>query len=1274
MTVKKAIRCLTGMLWYGFAGVTVLAAVLLTLARLLLPLAEEYRQEIEAGLSEYAGQPVRVSSLKAEWNGFEPQLRFSDVRLYDKQGEQVLFQFADAKMGIDIITSIKQRDFAPSSFIVSGIELSVTRHSNEKFSIAGLSASTDKSNNADQVIKWLLRQPDIGIESSTIIWTDIPLQENQLVFNNVSLRLRNDADTHQLTGHVRLPEKLGKQLDFALDMSGVVEEMANWSGNVYVKASDAVLTSWWRKSLWKGRSLASGTANLEAWASWQNQTIQSLQGKVHLVDLSFAGKSAEKISVKDMEASVHWRQNSDEWALHLAKFKLATRKYDWPTSEMSFRYDKTAMRLAVVADYVQLADVLPMVTAFDLVTPVQSRQLDVMQTQGVFHHVSLLVSSLDSSWHIDGHFSDVGFLPYEQIPGIKGLAGSFVANNNEGSLQIDTNSLVIETVELFRKPIALRKLTGGMTWQKDGSAWLIETENIDLLNDDLTVRMAMSIQIPETGAPGIDMLVDFRNANAARISHYLPVPLLLPETVAWLDKSIIAGTVPTGKLILRGPLDKFPYDNGEGKFEVRFDVVKGKLDYEPGWPLISDMQGEVVFRGRSLDINGKSGRIFNARVHDVKAHIDDIELDNPLLNLSGQVESSTSDLIKYVTAAKLAEAYRDELKQLKTSGKVHLNLDIKIPTSTGDGQVSGIAVLENATLGISKQDVQLEAINGKVLVSNSGLHGEDIDGRLFKLPVKLAVSQGDDAFTAFSLSVEANVDLNTLIREKFNKTIPIISKGKTQWIANLTFRDPDAKTHPLVLSLSSELKNVSVSLPEPFAKLSDAIVPIRFSTFIEDEKDFQIDVDYGDDISAIIALTNNDDGFTYAGSSFAFGDTLPIPPSTPRLSIVGQLDSLSLDAWLAYFSMKEFDSLREASETLSWLEEVDIKIDSLTAMGAHFSLKNFSLSREEQHWHSRINADSARGEIIIPYNVPETPVKVDLAYLNIVRQDGEDNDVRIDPRELPGVDISVDKFAFDGVDLGAMNAVISRHATGLKLEKLTIVSSETSLLATGVWQIEQDEQVTRLNAKLKAKQFSKLLESLGYSVGFEGGKTRNTAQLEWSGSPFDFSISNLQGQLQIKIDKGQLLDVSPGAGRIFGLISLQALPRRLTLDFSDLFKKGFSFDRIKGNFQLDQGDAYTTDLYLEGPAARLDVSGRTGLVAHDYDQLITVTPDLTGSLPIAGALVGGPIAGGVVFALDKLFRPAIDDITRYQYTVTGSWDDPQVVKLDEPREDETTTP
>lgn len=1265
MTVKKIIHCLIGMLWYGFAGIAVVAAVLLTVVRLLLPLAENYRVEAEQALSEYAGQPIRVADLKAQWAGFEPQLYFSDVRLYDKENtNQVLFQFKDARMGIDLFSSIRNRDFVPSSFTISGIALSVTRHADKSVSVDGLSENNE--NYSKLLFEWLLRQPDIGIESSSVTWTDIPLNEKDLLFSDVNLRLRNYADIHQIDVDVNLPEGLGKKIKIAAEVQGTSADLSAWHGDVYVNATQLVLPMWWRQPLVEDINFAAGHSDFELWGKWKNNALKDLVGTLSLSDLAFTGKHAAAIKFNALSTSLSWYQDETDWSLHLGGFSPVTEEGAWPTSQFNFLSNSVTQRFAAVLGYVKLSDVLPIVNDFKLLDKDNIAKLNAIKPTVNLHDLSFVKSTDEAvnQWHIDGRFSDLTTQVWNDIPGVAGLMGDFSLDNDKGSLQLDSNNIVLDLAGVLRKPIDLARLAGQIQWQESEKGLSLQATGFDISNVDMTIRAQMDLLIPTKGSPVIDLLADLENVDGSKIYKYLPFPLFSKKTIAWLDKSIIQGTLPFGQVVLHGPLDKFPFDHGEGRFETRFDVVNAKLDYASGWPAISEMQGEVIFSGRSLDIIGHSGRILDAKVHDVIAHVADLKLDDPVLELRGGVESSTQDVIKYVVASNLAEDYSNELNKLESSGNISLKLEIDIPIVSGDGVVSGEAMLKKVNINTKGSDIKLQKIDGKVLVSNKGLQGNRITGYLFETPVKIQLSHHDDASTALSIKAKGQFDLNKLIKDKLSKEIPIVSKGKTEWLANLSFRDPKGDTHPVVLELNSELKGVDVNLPAPFAKQASAIKPIKFTTFIEDDSEFQLEVDFGDDVSSIVRLKNSDQGIEYAGSSIAFGDELPVPPENNRLSIVGQLDALSFDEWMAYANKTAWThEAKESSDSFAWLEEINIEVAVFSAMGSNFNLKRLRLEREDTSWHTMINADRVQGEIHIPYDLSKAPVKASLGLLKLDRSEDDADEIDFDPREFPSLALSVDTFIFDGVKLGTLNMTMSQTDKGLVMDKLAISGPDTVFTANGSWTVENDEQLTRVSAKLKTKRLSALLADLGYSTGFDAGKSRNKAQLEWLGNPLQFSVAKLDGSMKIKINKGQLLDISPGAGRVFGLLSLQALPRRLTLDFSDLFKKGFSFDRIKGNFQLAQGDAYTTDLYLDGPAARIDVSGRAGLIARDYDQLITVTPDLTGGLPLAGALLGGPIAGGVVFALDKILRSTIDDITRYQYTVTGSWDDPQVERI-----------
>ena len=114
------------------------------------------------------------------------------------------------------------------------------------------------------------------------------------------------------------------------------------------------------------------------------------------------------------------------------------------------------------------------------------------------------------------------------------------------------------------------------------------------------------------------------------------------------------------------------------------------------------------------------------------------------------------------------------------------------------------------------------------------------------------------------------------------------------------------------------------------------------------------------------------------------------------------------------------------------------------------------------------------------------------------------------------------------------------------------------------------------------------------------------------------------GACQGRDRQGPIAEFKPGAGRVLGLASIAALPRRLFGDFSDVTDKGLAFDTARGDFDFHGGNAYTDNVLIKGPAAEIGLIGRIGLKNNDYDQTAVVTGNMSNTLPIAGAWPAGP--------------------------------------------------
>jgi uncharacterized protein YhdP len=228
---------------------------------------------------------------------------------------------------------------------------------------------------------------------------------------------------------------------------------------------------------------------------------------------------------------------------------------------------------------------------------------------------------------------------------------------------------------------------------------------------------------------------------------------------------------------------------------------------------------------------------------------------------------------------------------------------------------------------------------------------------------------------------------------------------------------------------------------------------------------------------------------------------------------------------------------------------------------------------------------------------------------------------------------------------------------------LRITNPEGALLVDGMWQQGANPPRTHVNLNLEASDIGNLLGRLGYPESVRRGTAKLSGALSWAGGPLDFDYPTLSGNLTVEAVKGQFLKLEPGIGKLLGILSLQALPRRITLDFRDIFSEGFAFDEIAGTCTISRGVATTSNFRLQGPSARVLMSGEVNLAQETQKLRVRVSPSISDAASIAGALLGGPVAGVATFLAQKVLKDPLDQMVAYEYNVTGTWVDPQVSKI-----------
>jgi uncharacterized protein YhdP len=274
---------------------------------------------------------------------------------------------------------------------------------------------------------------------------------------------------------------------------------------------------------------------------------------------------------------------------------------------------------------------------------------------------------------------------------------------------------------------------------------------------------------------------------------------------------------------------------------------------------------------------------------------------------------------------------------------------------------------------------------------------------------------------------------------------------------------------------------------------------------------------------------------------------------------------------------------------------------------------------------------------------------------------------QIDPRTLPPITLKAQELALGDRYFGTVEAQLARTDDGLVADSFTAKDDTFEIVGNARWIADEADPIghrSYLMATLTSTDVTTTMQRLAYQPGIVSDDMTMLFDVNWSGGPRAEIFDSLNGDVQVRFGAGQLDEIEPGAGRLFGLMSIVALPRRLSLDFTDVFDKGFGFDKIAGAFHIVDGEAYTCDLSLEGPAADIAIIGRASLTSREYEQAAVVSANFGNTLPVVGAVVAGPQVAAALLIFSQIFKKPLQEMSQVYYGIDGSWDDPLIESKD----------
>ena len=1257
-------------LWLSFVALLFLTAAVLMTARLWVPSLSQYRLEIEDAASQVLQKQVSIGRLEASWRGLNPVLKLKKVSLADPAGEQAGLDISEVWITIDAGRYLRSQEVKLAGIDVVGADLTLIRDAAGQIYFDKLRG--DAGN--DHALQDLGRMARLSLHDVSLTWIDELHAEPPQRFSVTALSLNNSGYTHTLTGHALLPADAGYRIDVEAELYGDSDQPLSWRGQLYAKGQSVAFSAVPARYLPDGMALE-GIADIRLWADVAGLGVHAISGELDTHDLQISHVKAARdyrFNADRLGGQFGWQRNGDGWQFALQQLAVRQGEHSWKTDNLSLagRYHDQASYIKGVSTRIvldRLSALLPIVPGL---LPEQRQLLAGLNPRGVLKDLAFNLSREGGETRLErfsAQFSGLGIGEAGAFPMVAGLDGTVSGDLESGTVALDCRNAAIHDMDLVRAALPLDLLEGDIHWLLQEEHVEVGSAALTLVNNDLSLTAKFAVDIPVAdAAAAINLDLAVETADVGRVHAYLPAKLMSPDAVAWLDHSLKSGVVTDGRVIINGRFDQLPFDHGEGIFAVHLPVTGAVLDFDPGWSPLTGVDAQVDFTGRTLDIRGHKASMRTAVLENIHVQIQD--LARPVLTIKGDAQGPLPVMLAELGSSTLGSTYGGFVDSVTTSGDAMLGLDITLPLTDKQGAlaVSGTIALEDNTLQVNDTEFALQQISGRLDFDDKGIRGERLQGKLFGHPAVARVWT-DDGVTNIRLNGPFEV-LDRYVGS--DNALGAAISGSSNWRVLVAVHGMPGrgKQADVDVTVTSNLVGTRIDLPAPFGKDRDATrkLTITVDDAVQPVKTLRIA--YGKLLSGLLQIKPGKQGFQLQKGAVATGSAAPVLPAEAVMQVSGKLGQLHVSEWQPHLTGA---SPAGSKDSPALPVRLKLHVEELEVQGYFMDDVSVDMESAGNAWDIRADGPSVSGAVRLingRAGLDKVVMNLDRLVLRSNEQPQSGAASKATPADFPDLAVSARRLVYGKAKLGRLELQsLKQPGNKYLVENMTLSSDLLDMQLSGSWLIDAGRQLSFIDLQVNKGKMDRLMKLFGYQKSIEDGELSGTLRVSWPGALWDFSPSAAEGILRVKIEDGQLLDVEPGAaGRVLGLTSLSKLPRRLLLDFSDLYEEGFSFDKIAGSFTLDGGNAYTNDLYVDGPAAKIEISGRIGLADQDYDELVTVTPYMKTGLSLAGTLAAGPAIGAVVIVAETLLEGKLGPLSRIgqkQYSITGPWDDPVIEKL-----------
>ncbi len=1226
----------------------------------VLPNIADHRDTVANVMSRALGQRVTLEAVSGVWQQARPEFRLQGVRLYDQQDRSALYlPELNATFSWRSLLFLEPRF---SHIELQGLTLGVRRAQDGHFYVGGIPINPAAPDSG--FVNWLLRQGRVHVSKATLTWLDEVRQAPPVTLNVADFNLTNTLRSHQLHLSATPPASLARPLVVNAKWTArKPDDVKTWSGRIETRVAGVSFLNLapWLDVPYQPRQ-ATGALHV---------TLDFERGALTQVNAGFNLRGVEAVLAENLPAlrlaqllgQVTWEQSADGHRVAFENLRIAR-----PGSALSAPFSvgvawnnkshEITAKAFELSDWESVLPSLPMDAAL-------RTRLQALQARGKLNTLQFRWNGTEpglDNFSVVTRFTGLGVAARNDQPGIENLSGQIEGDAQAGTFSIDSRQIAVNLPNLFRDPIlGLDTLQAQGRWKKSARGRTLTLDSAVFANSDATGTAKGRYALIGDQPGMVDLDVHLTHAEGKAVYRYLPKKIG-DRTVNWLKDGITAGYSDDVRLTLQGDLKKFPFEAGKGVFRLEAQVKDVVLNYVQGWPRIDGIHARVLFQGKTMEVTSSQAHIYGTTLSPVKATIPDLIHHEEQLHIDGMANGSLTDFIRFSNSSPVGAILRGFTDKLTGSGQARLALKVQVPLRhSHDTTLTGRLSFLNDSL-FSAGLPRVDQLRGDIDFTGNSLTAKNMTAQFLGGPLSIDTLTSNNQVKVLAQGRATAAGMAPWLGATLNKRL----SGQVAWRGQVDLDPGGAR-----IRAESDLVGLTSTLPAPLAKSAER--PLALTVTSQPQVDGQ---QYGIQFGSVLgaAWRSAQDG-RFARGEVRFGGAAAIP-NEPGLRLAGNGEGLDFSGWLALLP----DSTGEAPLSLS---SIDLSFNDFDLMGRRYPDVRLQGRVRNGLFRTQVNGTNLNGVLTYrPAGVYDStgaparsgsessraqPARASAHFKLLTIPDaipnaGVASAINLKGAEFPVFDLTVEDFRLQSRLMGRLEAVAHGSPQGLVIDSLRMTHPDSVFQMSGLWR-DGGVSETRSDMALSVLDAGKFLARFGYPGTLKRGSVDVQGNATWTGSPADFSFATLAGQLDFKARDGQFLKLEPGMGKLLGVLSLQSLPRRLNFDFRDIFNEGYAFDEIGATLRIARGVVYSDDFKMRGPSAKVNMSGLADINQESVQLRVKVIPKLSEGIAVAGALIGGPLAGVGVLAAQKLLRDPFEEAISQEYMVIGPWLAPDVKKL-----------